>query len=104
MFSTGINITRAAKKSGDRDKASKRKRSIELRFSERMASENQALDVGIYKTTYFNVDGSTISFYGKFLVVLRKENGIWKILVDTDSSENGTIDEKSFLLAEEMKP
>ena len=92
-----------SKKSAERDKMANRKRQIELRFTERMASNGQAIDVGIYKTTYINADGTIRDFYGKFLVVLRKENGVWKILVDTDSSEGGTVDEKSFLAASEMK-
>jgi ketosteroid isomerase-like protein len=69
---------------------------------ERVSSDEQAIDVGIYKTSYILSDGSTQSYYGKFLAVLRKENDIWKILVDTDSSEGGTIDEKSFLSANAM--
>jgi hypothetical protein len=44
--------------------------------------------------------GITKTFYGKFLVILRKENGTWKILVDTDSSEGGTVNEEAFLAAQ----
>ena len=78
------------------------KRSIELRFTERIASETQAYEVGIYKTTSTNSKGESRSFYGKFHVVLRKESGTWKILVDSDSSEGGTIGEKDFLAARPM--
>ena len=91
------------KKSEERNKTSNRKRKIELRFTERMTNGDQAVDVGIYKTSNILPDGSAQNYYGKFLVVLRKENGIWKILVDTDSSEGGTIDEKSFLAAKPME-
>jgi hypothetical protein len=34
--------------------------------------------------------------------VLKKEKRLWKILVDTDSSENGTIGEKEFSAASPM--
>jgi ketosteroid isomerase-like protein len=85
------------------DKKSQSKRRLELRFTERIANKNQAIDVGIYKTTYIQPDGKTRSFFGKFHVVLRKENGVWKILVDTDSSENNTIAEKDFLAAAAME-
>ena len=85
------------------DKAAHRKRNLELRFTERLANNERAIEVGIYKTSYLNDDGSTFSFYGRFHVVLRKENGKWKILVDTDSSENNTISEKEFLSASNMK-
>lgn len=92
-----------SKKSDERDQNAKRKRKIELRFLERIASGEQAVDVGIYKTTYIMADGSVKDYYGKFLVVLRKENGQWKILVDTDSSEGGTINEQSFLSAKPLE-
>src|SRR6185295_2671350 len=69
-------------------------RSIELRFTERIVKDNLAFDVGIYKTTFKPNNGTPRDSYGRFHVVLRKENAIWKILVDTDSSEGGTIGEK----------
>jgi ketosteroid isomerase-like protein len=79
------------------------KRTIELRFIERLASEDQAYEVGIYKTSSSNEKGEMQSFYGKFHVVMRKENRTWKILVDSDSSEGGTIGEKDFLAAKPMQ-
>jgi ketosteroid isomerase-like protein len=85
------------------EKKSQSRRQLELRFTERIAGKDQAIDVGIYKTTYIQPDGKTRSFFGRFHVVLRKENGVWKILVDTDSSENNTISEKDFLAAATME-
>lgn len=76
------------------------KRTLELRFTERIANATQAIDVGIYKTTNISKQGESRSFYGRFHVVLRKEKGTWKILVDTDSSEGNTISEKDFLEAQ----
>jgi ketosteroid isomerase-like protein len=70
--------------------------SIELHFTERIATADRAIDVGVYKTTVTSKNGKSRSFYGRFHVVLRKENGKWKILVDTDSSEHGTVGEKQF--------
>jgi ketosteroid isomerase-like protein len=81
------------------DIKAKRKRTLTLRFTERIASNDLAVEVGVYKTSYLLADGKTMDYYGRFHVVLRKENGTWKILVDTDSSENGTISEKDFLAA-----
>jgi ketosteroid isomerase-like protein len=89
---------------GDKQAAQqKAKRIIELRFIERMANENQAFEAGIYKTTNINAQGESKSFYGKFHVVLRKENGTWKILVDSDSSEGGSIGEKDFIAAKPLE-
>lgn len=79
------------------------RRTIELRFTERLANDSQAIDVGIYKTTMFPKQGNSRSFYGRFHVVLRKEGNTWKILVDTDSSEGGTISEKDFLAAKPLQ-
>lgn len=80
-----------------------RKHSLELRFTERIADKALAMDVGIYKTTSTDGQGQSRSGCGRFHVVLRKENGVWKILVDTDSSEGGTIGEKEFVAAKEME-
>lgn len=84
------------------DKLANQKRTLELRFSERIASQDLAVEVGVYKTTYQVADGKTQSFFGRFHVVLRKESGVWKILVDTDSTEGGTIGEKEFLAAQPL--
>lgn len=79
--------------------ASGRKHSLQLHFTERIADKNLAMDVGIYKTTFTDSQEQSRAGYGRFHVVLRKENGVWKILVDTDSSEGGTIGEKEFVAA-----
>jgi ketosteroid isomerase-like protein len=79
------------------------KKNIELRFTERFASNDLAINVGIFKTSYTLKNGQTSDYYGRFHVALRKENGYWKILVDTDSTEGGTIGEKDFLAAIPMQ-
>jgi hypothetical protein len=76
---------------------------IELRFTERINSATQAIDVGVYKTSWFTADGKSGAGYGRFHVVHRKENGVWKILVDTDSNEGRTIGEAQFLAAKPME-
>lgn len=91
------------KKENQQGESHSSKRTLELRFLERLASETQAYEVGIYKTSVASDKGEMRSFYGKFHVVLRKENGIWKILVDSDSSEGGTIGERDFLSAKPMQ-
>jgi hypothetical protein len=75
---------------------------LDLHFTERIATQDRAVDVGIYKTTMTDKTGKAQSYYGRFHVVLRKENGIWKILVDMDSSEGGTIDAEDFNAAKPM--
>ena len=81
----------------------KNKLTLELRFNERIADQEHGHEVGVYKTTSWDDKGESQSFYGRFHVVLRKENGTWKILVDSDSSENESIGEKEFLAANAMQ-
>jgi len=67
------------------------KRNIELRFTERIASRDKAFEVGYYKSTSTNTTtGETRTGIGKFHVLLRKENGIWKILMDADTKEGAS--------------
>lgn len=75
------------------------KRTIELRFIERIASPTQAFEVGIYKTTVTQPQSEPQVMYGKFIVVLRKENNTWKIVLDSDSSEKNTVSANDFIAA-----
>jgi ketosteroid isomerase-like protein len=78
-------------RSGDNaSKSANRKRDIELRFTHRIASADKAFEIGYYKTTSYNSNGSSRSFYGKFHVTMRKENSQWKITLDTDTSKDVT--------------
>jgi len=79
------------------------KYNIELHFTERIRNDHQAIDVGVYKTSWSAPDGKTGVGYGRFHVVLRKENDVWKILVDTDSNEGQTIGEAQFIAAKPME-
>jgi ketosteroid isomerase-like protein len=73
-----------------------RKVSLELRFIQRIAENGNAFEVGYYKTTVSNISrGTSRTSYGKFHVLLRKENNAWKILMDADAHEN--TDETLFL-------
>ena len=91
------------KRGDDQGKTSGNKRELGLRFTERIANENQAMEVGIYKVIITEKARNIRTFYGRFHVALRKENGIWKILVDTDTSEGNTIDEQDYLQAHPME-
>lgn len=75
---------------------------IELRFIQRIASEDKAFEVGYYRTTSHNTKtGQSRKSIGKFHVLLRKENGVWKIYLDADTS-NG-VTEEDFENAETLK-
>ena len=88
------------RRSDTRNKAAKRTRTIELRFIQRIAAHDRAFEVGYFKTSTIAPDGTARSFFGKFHVLLRKESGTWKILMDADTSSK--TDEASFNAAKPM--
>jgi ketosteroid isomerase-like protein len=69
------------------------KKSIELRFTQRIAGDDKAFEIGYYKTTSTNIKtGEKRTGIGRFHVLLRRENGVWKILMDADTAE-GVLEE-----------
>ena len=76
---------------------------FELRFLERISNGTQAFEVGYFKNEDIKPNGEKQAYYGKFQVALRKENGIWKILVDSDSNQEEVITEKDFLAAKSLE-
>jgi ketosteroid isomerase-like protein len=88
------------KRSNEYSRKNNEKRNIGLRFIQRIAGNDKAFEIGYYKVTVTSPDGKTRNFYGKFHVLLRKENGIWKILMDADANEK--TDEAVFQSAKPM--
>ncbi len=80
----------------NRDKDSGRRSEIAFTFFERVAGPTAASERGIYKYTVIDKDGKRAYYYGKFHVFLRKINGTWKIAVDYDSDEDGSINDEDF--------
>jgi ketosteroid isomerase-like protein len=76
---------------------------FELRFTERISNGSLAYEIGYFKNESINAKGEKRKSFGKFHVTLRNENGIWKILVDSDSNEGGTITEEMFLKAKPLE-
>lgn len=70
------------------------KRLFELRFDKRISNGTKAWESGYYKGTVMQEGKQPRSYYGRFFVVLQKENGVWKILVDADTGKNAN--EESF--------
>lgn len=71
------------------------KQKIEFSFYSRIQKGIWAYETGIYKLTRYTGSGSQ-SYYGKFHVTLKKVSGVWKIYIDSDSSNGGTIGEEDF--------
>lgn len=67
------------------------KMNLQLRFLHRISTVTSAFETGYYKneSVNSNTNEKRIS-YGKFQVLMRKEDGKWKIIMDADSHENVT--------------
>lgn len=69
---------------------------ISLRFFERINNDSVASERGVYQLIRNKGQQSEQTYYGQFHVIMIKEEGDWKILVDYDSSEGNTIDEQDY--------
>ncbi|MFT3909869.1 MAG: hypothetical protein QM737_10620 [Ferruginibacter sp.] len=65
---------------------------FELRFDKRICNGTKAWETGYYKGTILGEGKAPSSYYGRFFVVLEKEEEGWKILVDADTSKGVTED------------
>ena len=65
------------------DRKDQPRREIEFKFEHRIHKPNIAYEVGYFKIISFHKDGEK-EYYGRFSVVLKKENGRWKIAQDWD--------------------
>lgn len=74
---------------------------IEFRFVERLASGDLASERGVYRISATRVGDERV-FYGRFHTFSRKVGGRWRIAVDYDSDEDGTVTEESFTAGREI--
>lgn len=70
-------------KNSARSKESGEQRSIAFRFEHRVAKGDVAYEVGYYKVLSKR-NGKEHTFFGRFDVVLRKVDGVWKLAQDWD--------------------
>lgn len=76
-------------------------RLFELRFDKRISDGIKAWESGYYKGTVIQEGKEPRSYYGRFFVVLEKEEGVWKILVDADTGKEAN--EENFSKASAME-
>jgi hypothetical protein len=69
---------------------------ISLRFFERINNDKTASERGIYKLIRNKGTEKEQAYYGQFHVLFKKINDEWKIIMDYDSSESGTIGEDDY--------
>ncbi|WP_111683838.1 YybH family protein [Winogradskyella tangerina] len=84
------------KTSFERDKNAGQTSHISLRFFERLSNDDTASERGVYKLVRNKGTNKEQAYYGQFHVLFKKIDGEWKITMDYDSSEGGTIDESSY--------
>ncbi len=63
------------------------KKEINFSFDQRVHSDSIGYEVGYYKLTYFPEGEDTRVSIGRFHVVLKKIDGVWKIAQDWDASQ-----------------
>ncbi len=67
-------------------------RFFELRFDKRICNGNKAWESGYYKGTVTQTGTQLRTYYGRFFVVLEKEEGTWKIITDADTGKDATAE------------
>ncbi|MEM1322775.1 MAG: hypothetical protein AAGG75_21095 [Bacteroidota bacterium] len=84
-----------------KNKKEKRHYALELRLDEYKATDKVAFNTGYYKTQTITEGKVSRTSYGRFHVILRKVDGVWKIAQDWDSNKiNGVrVTEADFLKA-----
>ena len=85
-----------------RNEKQRTNRTIDLRFLERIISDDHAFEVGYYKVDYNRPSKSQTTFYGKFHVLLKKQDGRWQIAMDADIGLPESFSEADFLAAQPL--
>jgi ketosteroid isomerase-like protein len=81
-------------------------RTSELRFLARAHSDTLAHESGIFRSTSIVPGGGQRVRYSQFEMVLRKENGRWKLLVDKDTArraDGAELTEQDYLAASPLR-
>jgi ketosteroid isomerase-like protein len=78
-------------------------RKSEMRFLERTVSSDLAYETGYFRSEVSLPGGEKRVRFSRFEMVLRKEGGKWKILIDKDTAEGGKITEQEFRAATALR-
>ena len=83
-ITVGQSYAESMRANAKRSKEQNRKRSISFIFNERTYGDDHGWETGYYKVVSQRGDEPSQDSYGEFTIVLKKVNGRWKILVDSD--------------------
>jgi uncharacterized protein (TIGR02246 family) len=75
---------------------------IEFRFLERIAAGDLASERGVFRITATRATGEQRVFYGRFHTFTRKQDGRWRIAVDYDTDDGGTLSAEPFAAGAEI--
>jgi hypothetical protein len=71
-------------------------------FTSAYAARDATAFLAVHAPDLIRAGGEERLFYGRFHTFARKEEGRWRIAVDYDSDEGGTIDDAAFAAGTEM--
>lgn len=74
----------------------------EVRFLDRVADGDLAYETGFFRSRVTLANGEVRVRYTRFEMVLRREAGTWKFLLDKDTSDGGSITEEAYQAAAPM--
>lgn len=76
-------------KPGENESSEKKysSRAFELRFDKRISNGTTAWETGFFKGTVYQEGKEPRTYFGQFYILLEKEDGIWKIVMDADSNK-----------------
>ena len=75
---------------------------ITFRFVERVVDGPIASERGVYRIDMTLPGEAERVFYGRFHTFARKSDGHWRIVVDYDTTDAGTVNEDTFAAAHEL--
>jgi ketosteroid isomerase-like protein len=75
---------------------------IRFRFVERHTNDDAASERGVYRLALAYPETDEWLWYGRFHTVCRKHGGVWRIVLDYDSDEDGTVTEEAYDQGHEM--
>ena len=69
---------------------------IDFHFTERIVGDDAAYERGVYRVSITAPDGGVQLFHGRFNTVSRRTDDGWRLALDQDDDEGGTVDAAAF--------
>ena len=69
---------------------------IDFRFTTRIVADSAAFERGVYCSSIIAPDGGEQLFFGRFNTVSRRTEVGWRLTLDQDDDEGGTVDAAAF--------